>query len=138
VNRIWSLAQKDLVLTRRDRLEVLFNSQLIAGKILGMVMLSLIQQVVLLGVAQVAFGVDYLRGPAALVILIVTLQLLVSYLGLMLATLLKGEQALVATTPAGSGASPAGAVAHAGAATDAGAAAARSMRPRRPSSPSLQ
>lgn len=83
---------------RRLRTTQARGSQLIAGKILGMVMLSLIQQVVLLGVAQVAFGVDYLRGPAALVILIVTLQLLVSCLGLMLATLFKGEQALVATT----------------------------------------
>ena len=52
----------------------------------------------LLGVAQVAFGVNYLRGPAALVILMMSLSLLASSLGLMLATLFRGEQALVATT----------------------------------------
>ena len=41
---------------------------------------------------------NYLRGPAALVIVMVSLSLLASCLGLMLATLFKGEQALVATT----------------------------------------
>jgi ABC-2 type transport system permease protein len=83
---------------RRLRTTQARGSQLIAGKIAGMVVVTLIQQVVLLGVAQVAFGVNYLRGPAALVILMVSLSLLASCLGLMLATLFKGEQALVSTT----------------------------------------
>jgi ABC-2 type transport system permease protein len=83
---------------RRLRTTQARGSQLIAGKVLGMVVLTLVQQVVLLGVAQVAFGVNYLRGPAPLVILMVSLSLLASCLGLMLATLFKGEQALVATT----------------------------------------
>ena len=83
---------------RRLRTTRARGSQLIAGKVLGMVVVTLIQQVVLLGVAQVAFGVNYLRGPAALVILMVSLSLLASSLGLMLATLFRGEQALVATT----------------------------------------
>jgi ABC-2 type transport system permease protein len=83
---------------RRLRTTQARGSQLIAGKVLGMVVLTLVQQVVLLGVAQVAFGVNYLRGPAPLVILMVSLSLLASCLGLMLATLFRGEQALVATT----------------------------------------
>jgi len=83
---------------RRLRTTQARGSQLIAGKVLGMVVVTLIQQVVLLGVAQVAFGVNYLRGPAALVILMMSLSLLASSLGLMLATLFRGEQALVATT----------------------------------------
>ena len=83
---------------RRLRTTQARGSELLAGKVLGMVVLTLLQQVVLLGVAQLAFGVNYLRGPAALVIVMVSLSLLASCLGLMLATLFKGEQALVATT----------------------------------------
>jgi ABC-2 type transport system permease protein len=83
---------------RRLRTTQARGAQLIAGKVAGMVVLTLVQQVVLLGVAQVAFGVNYLRGPAALVIVMISLSLLASCLGLMLATLFKGEQALIATT----------------------------------------
>ena len=56
------------------------------------------QQALLIGVAQLFFGVDYLRGPAALLVMMVSLSLVASTLGLLLAALLKSEQALVATT----------------------------------------
>jgi ABC-2 type transport system permease protein len=49
-------------------------------------------------VAQVFFGVDYLRDPAALLLMMVSLSLVASTLGLLIAAVLKSEQALIATT----------------------------------------
>jgi ABC-2 type transport system permease protein len=72
--------------------------ELIAGKSIGMFLLTFAQQVVLLGVAQLFFGVDYLRDPAALLVMMVALSLVASTLGLLLASVLKSEQALIATS----------------------------------------
>ena len=83
---------------QRLRTTQLHGAEVIGGKVLGMVLLTLVQQVVLLGVAQVAFHVDYLRSPAALAMVMVSLSLLSACLGLMIATVFKTEQALVATT----------------------------------------
>jgi ABC-2 type transport system permease protein len=74
------------------------RSELIGGKAAGMFCLTFVQQVILLGVAQVFFGVDYLRDPAALLVMMVSLSLVASTLGLLLAAVMKSEQALVATT----------------------------------------
>jgi len=71
--------------------------ELVAGKAAGMFLLTFVQQILLLGVAQLFFGVDYLRDPAAL-LLMVSLSLVASTLGLLLAAVLKSEQALIATT----------------------------------------
>jgi ABC-2 type transport system permease protein len=72
--------------------------ELIAGKAAGMFLLTFVQQTLLIGVGQVFFGVDYLRDPAALLVTMVALSLVASTLGLLLASLLKSEQALIATT----------------------------------------
>ena len=72
--------------------------ELIAGKAAGMFLLTFVQQIVLLGVGQLFFGVDYLRDPEALLVMMVSLSLVASTLGLLLAALLKSEQALIATT----------------------------------------
>ena len=72
--------------------------QLIGGKVGGMFLITFAQQVILLGVAQLFFGVDYLRDPAALLLMMVSLSLVASTLGLLLAAVLKSEQALIATT----------------------------------------
>jgi ABC-2 type transport system permease protein len=72
--------------------------ELIAGKAAGMFLLTFVQQILLLGVAQVFFGVDYLRDPAALFVMMVSLSLVASTLGLLLASVLKSEQTLIATT----------------------------------------
>jgi ABC-2 type transport system permease protein len=74
------------------------RSQLIGGKAAGMFLLTFLQQVLLIGVAQLFFGVDYLRDPPALLLMMVSLSLVASTLGLLLAALLKSEQALIATT----------------------------------------
>ncbi len=72
--------------------------ELIGGKAAGMFLLTFAQQVLLIAVAQLFFGVDYLRDPAALLVMMVSLSLVASTLGLLLASMLKSEQALIATT----------------------------------------
>ena len=60
--------------------------ELIGGKAAGMFCLTFAQQIILIGVAQVFFGVDYLRDPAALLVMMVSLSLVASTLGLLLAS----------------------------------------------------
>ena len=72
--------------------------ELIAGKIAGMFVLTFVQQIILIGAGQLLFGVDYLRDPAALLLMMVALSLVASTLGLLLAAVLTSEQAMVATT----------------------------------------
>ena len=71
--------------------------ELIAGKIAGMFALTFVQQILLIAVGQFAFGVDYLRDPAALLLMMISLSLVASSLGLLLACVLTSEQALIAT-----------------------------------------
>ncbi len=70
--------------------------ELIAGKMAGMFALTFVQQILLIGVGRLFFGVDYLNDPAALLLMMVALSLVASSLGLLLAVLLTSEQALVA------------------------------------------
>jgi ABC-2 type transport system permease protein len=72
--------------------------ELIGGKAAGMFLLTFVQQILLMGVAQLFFGVDYLRDPVALFLMMVSLSLVASTLGLLLASVMKSEQALIATT----------------------------------------
>jgi len=72
--------------------------ELIAGKAVGMFALTFVQQIILMGAGQLLFGVDYLRDPAALLLMMVALSLFASTLGLLLAAVLTSEQAMVATT----------------------------------------
>jgi ABC-2 type transport system permease protein len=72
--------------------------ELIAGKAVGMFALTFVQQIILIGAGQLLFGVDYLRNPAALLLMMVALSLVAATLGLLLAAVLTSEQAMVATT----------------------------------------
>lgn len=72
--------------------------ELIGGKVVGMFALTFVQQIILIGAGQVLFGVDYLRDPAALLLMMIALSLVASTLGLLLASLLSSEQAMVAAT----------------------------------------
>jgi ABC-2 type transport system permease protein len=74
------------------------RSELIAGKIVGMFALTFVQQTILIGIGQFVFGVDYLRDPAALLLMMIALSVVASTLGLLLASLLKTQQALIAAT----------------------------------------
>ncbi len=81
-----------LLTTRASR------GELIAGKVLGMFILTFVQQVLLVGIGALAFGVGYFNAPLALVLVMLSLSALVSCLGLLLATLFGSEQALVAAS----------------------------------------
>lgn len=72
--------------------------ELIGGKVVGMFTLTFAQQIILIGAGQLLFGVDYLRDPAALLLIMIALSLVASTLGLLLASLLSSEQAMVAAT----------------------------------------
>ncbi|MFA4965882.1 MAG: ABC transporter permease [Thermoleophilia bacterium] len=72
--------------------------ELIAGKAVGMFILTFAQQIILIGAGQLLFAVDYLRDPAALLLLMVATSLVASTLGLLLAAVLTSEQAMVAAT----------------------------------------
>lgn len=74
------------------------RSQVIAGKSLAMFIVTMLQQVLLIGLGQFAFGVDYLRDPAALLLTMITLSAMAGCLGLLLATVFRSEQAVIATT----------------------------------------
>ena len=56
-----------LMTTRLRRWEI------IAGKAAGMFALTFVQQIILIGAGQLLFGVDYLRDPAALLLMMVAL-----------------------------------------------------------------
>jgi ABC-2 type transport system permease protein len=72
--------------------------QVIAGKAMAMFIITMIQQVLLIGLGQLVFGVDYLRDPPALLLTMITLSAMASCLGLLLATVFRSEQAVIATT----------------------------------------
>ncbi|NLT36158.1 MAG: ABC transporter permease [Gaiellales bacterium] len=72
--------------------------QIIAGKTGAMLCITLTQQVVLIGLGQFVLGVDYLRNPPALLLAMFSLSLLAASLGLMLATILRSEQAVISAT----------------------------------------
>ena len=58
--------------------------------------LTFVQQILLIAVGQFVFGVDYLRDPPALLLMMIALSLVASSLGLLLASVLTSEQALIA------------------------------------------
>ena len=70
--------------------------ELIAGKFLGMLALTFVQQVILIAVGQFLFGVDYLADPAALLMMMVALSCVASAMGMLIAAVMTSEQALIA------------------------------------------
>jgi ABC-2 type transport system permease protein len=74
------------------------RSEIIAGKVLGMFALTFVQQIILIAIGQFLFNVDYLRDPAALLLMMIALSTVASTLGLLLASLLRSQQALIAAT----------------------------------------
>ncbi len=65
---------------------------LIAGKVLAMFVMILVQEAILVLVAQFGFHVDYLREPLATLLLMVALALFAATLGLLIGALAKSEQ----------------------------------------------
>jgi ABC-2 type transport system permease protein len=73
-------------------------SEIIGGKMLAMVIITFLQQLLLILLGQLAFGVGYFRSPLALLMTMVSLSMLAASFGLLISSLFRSEQAVVATT----------------------------------------
>jgi len=82
------------------RLEVagIGASSIVGGKMLAMVIITFLQQLLLVIVGQFALGVDYLNSPGALILTMVSLSALAATVGLLISVLFRSEQAVIATT----------------------------------------
>lgn len=69
--------------------------EVIAGHVLAMFLVVLLQQVLLIAVGQLAFGVDYMREPVAILLMMVTLALWVASLGLLIGAISKGDEQVI-------------------------------------------
>jgi ABC-2 type transport system permease protein len=90
-----------LVLERRSRtLQRLLTTpitrtQVIAGHVLAMFIVVFLQQALLVAFGQLAFGVDYMRQPLAILLVMLALALWVSSLGLLIGAASKGEEQVI-------------------------------------------
>ena len=85
-------ALQRLLTTRTKKREI------IGGKILAMFIITFLQQILLIGIGQFVFGVDYLRDPAATLAIMVSLSLFASTLGLLFGTVFRTEPPVIAST----------------------------------------
>ncbi len=72
--------------------------QIIGGKMMAMVLLTFFQQLFLVLLGQFAFGVDYFNSPAALFLVMISLSVMAASLGLLISSVFRSEQAVIATT----------------------------------------
>jgi ABC-2 type transport system permease protein len=68
------------------------RSEIIAGHLLAMFSLVFVQGLILIGFGQLAFGVDYLREPLAVVAVLAAFALWVASLGLLVGAIAKGAE----------------------------------------------
>jgi ABC-2 type transport system permease protein len=71
------------------------RTEVIAGHLLAMFLVVLTQQVLLVGLGQLVFGVDYLREPLGILLLMVALALWVACLGLLIGAATRGEEQVI-------------------------------------------
>jgi ABC-2 type transport system permease protein len=71
------------------------RSSIIAGHILSMFTITLVQQVILVIFGQALLGVDYLRQPLAVLVMMVSLALFVAALGLLVGVVAKREEQVI-------------------------------------------
>ena len=71
------------------------RTSIIAGHMLAMFVVVCLQQLILIGVGQFAFGVNYLREPLAILLVVIGLGLWIASLGLFISTLAKVEEQVV-------------------------------------------
>ncbi|MDX1689289.1 MAG: ABC transporter permease [Candidatus Promineifilaceae bacterium] len=70
-------------------------AEVIGGHVLAMFLVVFVQQLILIGLGQFLFGVDYLREPLAVLVVSVTLSLWAASLGLLISALSKGEDQVI-------------------------------------------
>jgi ABC-type multidrug transport system permease subunit len=74
------------------------SSVIIEGKMLGMVIITFLQQLMLVLLGQIAFGVDYFNSPLALLMTMISLSVLASSVGLLISAVFRSEPPVIATT----------------------------------------
>lgn len=85
-------------LLRRLSVAGVHAREIVAGKMVAMVVITFLQQLLLVLLGQLAFGVDYFSSPLALFVTMLSLSLLASAFGLFISTVFRSEQAVIATT----------------------------------------
>lgn len=85
-------------LLRRLNVAGVRATQIVGGKMIAMIVITLMQQLLLILVGQFLLGVDYFSGPLALVLTMVSLSALAASFGLLISLLFRSEQAVIATT----------------------------------------
>jgi ABC-2 type transport system permease protein len=85
-------------LLRRQSAAGVGSTEMIGGKMMAMVIITLIQQTLLILLGQLAFGVDYFNSPAALVMTMISLSVVAASTGLLISSVFRSEQAVIATT----------------------------------------
>jgi ABC-2 type transport system permease protein len=71
------------------------RTEVIAGHLLAMFLVVLAQQALLVMVGQFIFGVDYLRAPVAILLMMVALGLWSASLGLLIGAISQGEEQVI-------------------------------------------
>ncbi|MEJ2210073.1 MAG: ABC transporter permease [Anaerolineae bacterium] len=71
------------------------RAAVIGGHVLAMFLVVFLQQVLLVVVGQLLFGVDYLRAPLATLVMMVSLSLWAASLGLLIGALAKKEEQVI-------------------------------------------
>ena len=90
-----------LVLERKSRtLQRLLTTaitrvEVIAGHVLAMFTVVFLQQALIIACGQLAFGVDYMREPVGILLVMVTLALWTASLGLLIGAVSKGEEQVI-------------------------------------------
>jgi ABC-2 type transport system permease protein len=74
------------------------GTEIISGKMVAMVIITFVQQALLILLGQLAFGVDYFNSPLALFMTMISLSVLAASVGLLISSVFRSEQAIVATT----------------------------------------
>ncbi len=72
--------------------------QIVGGKMIAMMIITLLQQLLLVLVGRFALGVDYFSSPLALFLIMLSLSGMAASIGLLISVLFRSEQAVVATT----------------------------------------
>lgn len=85
-------------LLRRLEVAGIRAHQIVGGKIVAMIIITLLQQILLVLVGRFALGVDYFSNPLALLLIMVSMSGLAASVGLLISVLYRSEQAVVATT----------------------------------------
>lgn len=74
------------------------TAEILGGKLLAMVVITFVQQFLLILLGQLAFGVKYFNSPSALLLVMLSLSLFAASIGLLISSLFRSEQAVIATT----------------------------------------